>query len=305
VIIPTYNRQFLLSEAVESVVAQTYRPIQCIIVDDGSTDSTKAQVDKIAAETDGNFTIEYIYQANSGSQTARNTGTKSSTGEFIQYLDSDDLLYPQKIQKQVAFLKSNDDCDAVFGDWDQGTSENKQLIEAWESEDMITQLLTEKVIHTLAFLYRRKIVNKTGEWDVNIKRNQEIDFEVRGLLQGGVYKYQQQNCGLWRIHDEKRIANTTGSKEILYFFEKWEKLLKEKNLLTDKLKKNIANTLLWTAVKQIEKPDKQRMHLLRETVRLDTNIFFYNTPKMKLMVGLVGKRIALRLWLLWFKRHLK
>jgi glycosyltransferase involved in cell wall biosynthesis len=304
VIIPTHNREVYLVEAVKSVINQTYRPIECIVVDDGSTDNTKSEVDKFNTHSDGLLVIKYVQQSNSGSQIARNTGTRVSSGEFVQYLDSDDLLYPKKIEKQVDFLRNNAECDAVFGSWDMGITENKEYIEAWESDDMLTQLLTEKAIHTLAILYRREIVNKIGEWDVNIKRNQEIDFQVRGILDGGVYKYQPHTCGLWRIHKEIRIGNSTGSKEVLHFFNKWEKLLDEKNLLTEKFKEKIANVLFWNAVQEIGKPDKQRRDLLLEAIRLDKNISFYNTPKMKLMVRLMGKKPALKLWLFWFKRHL-
>jgi glycosyltransferase involved in cell wall biosynthesis len=305
VIIPTYNREGYLQETVQSVISQTYRPIECIIVDDGSTDDTKALINKITRQVDAQFSIKYIYQVNAGSQVARNTGTRASTGEFIQYLDSDDLLYPQKIQKQVAFLKNNVDCDAVFGDWEKGPPENKEFIEARESDDMICQLLTERVIHTLAFLYRRAIVYKIGEWDVIIKRNQEIDFEVRGLLEGAVYRYQPQNCGLWRIHNEDRIGNSTGSKEILHFFKKWEKLLEKRAGFSERLKKGVANVLFWAAVKEAEKPDKLRIFLLRETVRLDPAASFYNTAKMRFMVRFFGPSLALRLWFFWYKRHIK
>jgi glycosyltransferase involved in cell wall biosynthesis len=304
VIIPTYNRVAFLKEAVESIINQTYRPIECIVVDDGSIDNTKELVRELMKKNDNSFTLKYISQNNSGAQVARNAGNQVCSGEFVQYLDSDDLLYPQKIEKQIDFLRNNAECDGVFGDWDMGTAENKEVIEAWESEDMITQLLTEKSIHTLAFLYRREIINKIGEWDVNIKRNQEIDFQVRGLLEGAVYKYQPQICGLWRIHKENRIGNSTGSKEVLYFFRKWEKVLEGKSLLTKKFKEKIANVLFWTAVQEIEKPHKQRMDLLLEAIRLDKNISFYNTPKMKVMVELMGKKPALKLWLFWFKRHL-
>ena len=305
VIIPTYNRQVYLLEAISSVIAQTYRPIECIIVDDGSTDNTKAEVDKIVAHQDANFIIKYIHQSNSGSQVARNEGTKHSKGEFVQYLDSDDLLYAEKIEKQVSFLNDHIDCDGVFGDWEKGLAENKKFIEASETDDMITQLLTVRSVHTLAFLYRRKVINKIGVWDVNIKRNQEIDFQVTGLIEGVVYKYQPQNCGLWRIHNDERIANTTGSKEILYFVRKWEKVLEERGLLTKSLKENIANVLFWEAVSETEKLQKGRIDLLLEAIRLDTNMPFYNTPKMRLMARLMSKRLALKLWLAWFKKHLK
>jgi glycosyltransferase involved in cell wall biosynthesis len=304
VIIPTYNREAYLLYAVKSVVEQTYRPIECIIVDDGSTDNTKAEVDKIIVQQNTNFSIKYIYQLNSGSQVARNTGTKASDGEFIQYLDSDDLLYPDKIQKQVNYLNNNVEYDGVFGDWQKGNPQNKELIEAYESDDMIMQFLTQKSIVNFSFLMRRRIISKIGEWDVNIKRNQEIDFQVTGLIEGAIYKYQPENCGLWRTHDEERIANTTGSKQVLYFFEKWEKILEERGLLTERLKKSIANVLFWTAVQEIEKPDKQRTDLLLEAIKLDKNISFYNTRKMNLMVKLMGKKPALKLWLFWFKSHL-
>lgn len=305
VIIPTYNRSGLLKEAIESIFNQTYRPIECIVVDDGSVDDTKGCVESFDSVAIDTFALKYIYQINGGSQIARNTGTKACKGEFIQYLDSDDLLYPEKIQKQVDYLKTNVDCDGVFGDWQKGNVHHKELIEAFESKDLISQFLTRKAIVNFSFLMRRRIISKIGEWDENVKRNQEIDFQLRGLLEEGVYKYQPQICGLWRIHKETRIANTTGYKEVLYFFEKWEKLLEHKNLLNNKMKENMANVLFWTAIKGTEKPDKQRTHLLLAAIRLDKNISFYNTPKMKLIVGWVGKKIALKLWVLWYQRHLK
>ena len=298
VIIPTYNREVYLLQAVKSVIDQTYRPIECIMVDDGSTDDSKTEVDKIVAHEDVSFSIRYIHQSNAGSQVARNTGTKASNGEFIQYLDSDDLLYPDKIKKQVDFLKNNADCDAVFGDWEKGLPGNKEFIEAYESQDMICQLLTDKIIHTLAFLYRRKIVNKIGEWDVSIKRNQEIDFAVRGLLEGGVYKYQPQNCGLWRIHNEERIANKTGVKEMKDFFTKWEAKLLPIGLFSETIKKNIATIYFWSIHQSNNNSETDKLNILLEAVKLYPRIAFINTGKMKTLRRIFGLKNALRIWLL-------
>jgi len=305
VIIPTHNRSALLKEAIECIFNQSYRPIECIVVDDGSIDDTKSCVESFNSNVADTLTLKYIYQINAGSQVARNTGTKACKGEFIQYLDSDDVLYPEKIEKQVSFMKNNTECDGVFGDWEKGDFKIKELVKAYESNDMIDQLLNQKSIVNFAFLMRRRIISKIGEWDVKIKRNQEIDFQVTGLIEGAVYKYQPQNCGLWRIHNDERIANTTGSKEILYFVRKWEKVLEERGLLTKSLKENIANVLFWEAVSETEKLQKGRIDLLLEAIRLDTNIPFYNTPKMRLMARLMSKRLALKLWLAWFKKHLK
>ncbi|MGN6614043.1 MAG: glycosyltransferase family 2 protein, partial [Candidatus Nitrosocosmicus sp.] len=283
IVIPTYNRSAFLKEAIQSVISQTYRPIECIVVDDGSTDNTKEVVEKIRNTIDESFNLLYIFQENSGSQVARNTGTKASSGEYIQYLDSDDLLYPEKLEKQIYFINDHTEVDGVFGDWEMGTPGKKEFIEAWDSENMITQLLTERVVHTLAFLFRRRIVTKIGEWDVNIKRNQEVDFQVRGLLEGAKFKHQKLTCGLWRIHQGERIANTTGLKDYLNFYHKWESLLSTNGLFKVKVRNSIAHTLFWLATQNIEKKDFYRVKVLKKAIELNPDIPFYNSRKMKFL----------------------
>ncbi|MGN6267191.1 MAG: glycosyltransferase family 2 protein [Ginsengibacter sp.] len=305
VIIPTYDRSTLLKEAIESVIAQTYRPIECIVVDDGSTDDTKKVVEEIGNTVDKNFKLVYIFQENSGSQVARNTGTKESSGDFIQYLDSDDLLYPEKLEKQVLFLNEHLEVDGVFGDWEMGIPGKKDFIEAWDSEDMITQLLMERIIVNFSFLMRREIINKIGEWDINIKRNQEIDFQVRGLLAGANYIHQSQTCGLWRIHSGERIANTTGVEDFLNFFNKWENKLSEKGLFTDCLKNKIANTFLWLAWENKKNITGKNgsLNLLQKAVRLNPEIPFANSKKMKILRKFLPLKSSIQLWWLWAKRN--
>src|SRR5438477_12648790 len=109
-IIPVHNRSVMLGEAVASVVAQTYRPIEIIIVDDGSTDETARVADELAND----FT-QVIHQANAGPGAAREAGRLVERGEFVQHLDSDDLLLPRKFELQVAGLRANPDCGASYG----------------------------------------------------------------------------------------------------------------------------------------------------------------------------------------------
>ena len=94
-VIPVYNRSDLLVEAVKSVLAQTYRPIEILIVDDGSTDATPQVARELAAKNPE--IVRFIQQANEGPGRARQTGLEASRGEFIQYLDSDDLLLPRSL----------------------------------------------------------------------------------------------------------------------------------------------------------------------------------------------------------------
>jgi len=107
VIIPTYNREKYVARAVDSVLAQTYRDFEIIIVDDGSTDQTQ-QV--LAGYGDR---IRYVYQENAGPGAARNLGIRISTGEYLAFLDSDDMWMLAFLQKTVATLAAHPEVDVV------------------------------------------------------------------------------------------------------------------------------------------------------------------------------------------------
>src|SRR5215212_11526906 len=98
VVIPTYNRRRLVVEAVESALAQTYRPLEILVVDDGSTDGTEAELHRFGSA------VRYLKQPNQGAAAARNRGIRAATGELVAFLDSDDLWAPAKIEKQVALM---------------------------------------------------------------------------------------------------------------------------------------------------------------------------------------------------------
>src|SRR5690348_4318950 len=106
-IIPVYNRAALLQEAVASVLAQAYRPIEIIIVDDGSTDDTGFVAEEL---TKRHSDVRVIHRKNGGPGAARESGRLVAKGEFIQFLDSDDLLLPEKFQSQIAGLRKFPDC---------------------------------------------------------------------------------------------------------------------------------------------------------------------------------------------------
>jgi glycosyltransferase involved in cell wall biosynthesis len=99
VLIPTYNRGYILPQAIASVLAQTYRSFEVIVVDDGSSDNTRQIVEQFGSQ------IRYIYQENAGLGSARNAGLAMARGEFIAFQDSDDLWMPWKLEVQVALLR--------------------------------------------------------------------------------------------------------------------------------------------------------------------------------------------------------
>jgi glycosyltransferase involved in cell wall biosynthesis len=107
VIIPVYNRERYLAEAIESVLNQTYPAIELIIVDDGSTDRS--------AEIAQKYPLTYHYQPNGGMGAARNAGVKLATGKFLAFLDSDDIWVLDKLSKQMAAFEVDPNLEAVFG----------------------------------------------------------------------------------------------------------------------------------------------------------------------------------------------
>lgn len=305
VIIPTYNRSALLKEAIMSVYHQTYRPIECIVVDDGSIDETDAVVSGLKELQDFGFNLLYLKQENSGAQVARNTGTVASGGEFIQYLDSDDLLFPDKLMQQMAYLIRHPECDGVFGDWKTGLPDDNILVRGYASENMIDQFLGDRCIHTLSFLMRRNFVLQVGGWDPEIRRNQEIDFHIRGILLGGQFHYQPGCSGLWRHHRNERIVNTTNLFDILFFYQKMERLLTARNLFTKEIKETIAAQYVWFLSEYKNRPDTELITVMKEAVRLQPDIAFYKSRKLRLLQSITGQNIAFRIWLERFRRTTK
>ncbi|MDN3585385.1 glycosyltransferase family 2 protein [Pedobacter aquatilis] len=121
VIIPTYNRETKVFEAIESAIKQTYTEVQIVVIDDGSNDNTA----KILKEKYPN--IEYFYKTNGGQASARNLGLSKARGEIVASLDSDDIWYPNFLEVCVQKLQQ-DDLDFVFANWDQ----DRKVGDSWD-----------------------------------------------------------------------------------------------------------------------------------------------------------------------------
>ena len=109
IIIPVYNRERYLAEAIESVLAQTYPAIELIVVDDGSSDRSAEVAQRYLPF------VKYCFQPNGGTAAARNTGIALAQGEFLAFLDSDDIWTEDKLSRQMAAFTADPDLDAAFG----------------------------------------------------------------------------------------------------------------------------------------------------------------------------------------------
>lgn len=184
-IIPAYNRPQMLREAVASVLAQTYRPIEIIISDDGSTDDTPAAIDALVrAHPD---IIRAVRNPNRGPGPAREAGRLLARGEFIQYLDSDDLLLPRKFELQVAALRHHPECGAAYG-YIRFCPEDGPPRPApykWSGRELPTLfpwLLVDRWWNTDCPLFRRSVCDAVGPWsDLRYSQDWEYDGRVGAL----------------------------------------------------------------------------------------------------------------------------
>lgn len=114
VLLPTYNRAYIVEQAIDSVLRQTYPEIELIVVDDGSTDGTRALVERVIAQHGSR--VRYIHQPNGGLAAARNAGLAAARGEFIAFQDSDDAWLPWKLSAQVALMRRLPDLAVTWTD---------------------------------------------------------------------------------------------------------------------------------------------------------------------------------------------
>ncbi len=184
-IIPVFNRAELLREAVQSVLDQTYRPIEIIIVDDESTDETPGTIHELISRHPA--IIRTARQKNSGPGVARETGRQMAQGEFIQYLDSDDLLLPEKFNRQVAALRERPDAGAAYC-WTRYLKIGEQPHpEPWKRsgtvvETMFPTFLDDRWWDTPTPLYRRSVCDKAGPWsDLRLEEDWEYDCRIAAL----------------------------------------------------------------------------------------------------------------------------
>jgi glycosyltransferase involved in cell wall biosynthesis len=179
-IIPVYNRPVMVERAIGSVLAQTYRPIEIIVVDDGSTDETPRVLGGLTRAQP--HTVHVIRTDNEGPGLAREAGRLAAKGEFIQYLDSDDWLLPAKFSIHVRLLRDHPECGIAYGVTHLVDESGAILVEASKGtgrqrEFLFPGLLVDRWWHTSTPLYRRTVSDAAGAWPS--RRPEDWDLEAR------------------------------------------------------------------------------------------------------------------------------
>jgi glycosyltransferase involved in cell wall biosynthesis len=180
-IIPVHNRPRLLREAIESVLTQSYRPIEIVIVDDGSTDETPAVAAGFASRYPD--IVRVLHIANAGPGAAREAGRALARGEFLQYLDSDDLLAPTKFETQVAALRACPECGTAYGHTRAYAIGQKPPEKPWKRTGeciatMFPSFLASRWWDTSTPLYRRDVCDRAGPW-TNLCCEEDWEYDCR------------------------------------------------------------------------------------------------------------------------------
>ena len=226
VIIPTYNRAALLLEAVRSVCAQTYRPLEAVVVDDGSDDGTKESIEAYVhgVKQDDGVQVRYLRQTRQGGQVARNHGLRVANGTYVRFLDSDDWLFPQATTAQVDLLVATG-AEVCYGRWRE-TLDGSTVAKAREGSfaadldpDPVAALLGDQWCPPFCYLMLRETALRVGGWNGHYKALQDRDFINRIAFTGARFVTTSEMIGCHRHHTGPRVSRDDG--------DRWLRFMKE------------------------------------------------------------------------------
>ena len=211
IVIPMFNRATLISETVASVKRQTYENFECIIIDDGSTDNS-LEVARQAAKDEIRFKIFSRESPIKGACRCRNEGLEKASGEYIMFLDSDDLLAADCLRSRVQRLSEYQDCDFIvnqIGLFDHQSYQVKSLWSSLQHQDDLHAFLNSEGWQTSSTFFRTDFVKRYA-FDEAAMSWQDVDFHIRILLDRPVYlKFPNMDPDVYmRDSGLERISNT-------------------------------------------------------------------------------------------------
>lgn len=231
-IITTHNRKELLRKAVQSVLNQTYKNIECIVIDDASNDGTEDALTDLIKNAKIRF---HHIDISKGGNHARNLGISLAKGEYIAFLDDDDEWLETKVAKQIKLFSDN--VGFVYCGMMLENNFNSNLLKGQDilnkrkfpEGNLAKTILVHIVTNTSTIMVSRKAIERSGVFDENLKAWQEYDFSIR-VLQNFDAAVVRENLVLYRIcdDDKKKITNNVDKWEnsVKYLNRKYSKEIK-------------------------------------------------------------------------------
>lgn len=258
VIIPNFNYSKYISFTIESVLKQSYKNLECIVVDDGSTDNSLDIVKKHEALDNR---VKLVAKTNGGLSSARNEGIKNAKGDWIAFLDSDDLWEVDKLKNQIEMLQKDSTIDIMYSNCVNFNEQNEETI----TEHVFEPYTPLKFIETnsmpgcsSSFIIKRQLIEKAGLFDHDLRGSEDHDFLFRCALAGGKFAYCNKVDVKIRKHSTSMLTNYRKM-----FFNNWYCLEKDMRLFEK------SGQLKNYTQKQINKALELRIQALRWLARND------------------------------------
>lgn len=235
IIIPTYNRYFLLGEALDSIVNQTYANWECIVVDDGSKDYTNELMNFYCSLP---YKIKFHKRPKAykkGANSCRNYGFELSQGDFIMWLDDDDYLDPFKLQKQIEIANPEQN-HLITCAWGRLVGRNSDIKkysiykDYKDPTDLLTDYGTLEYFPSHAFLLSRKLVEQIGTWNEDLTINQDGVFFAKAIVNASEIKFAKDTFVLYRNHtanNTSMISSKTKAKDLIKSWKMIEEIISE------------------------------------------------------------------------------
>lgn len=189
VIIPVFNAERFLGDALDSVISQGYANLELIFVDDGSTDRSREIIERTPGK------IRYLRQENSGPAAARNRGIEIAEGEIIAFQDADDIWPPRKLEIQLAVLDKDPALEIVMG--------QVQRVQSSEGEPVLENINVPCFgVNLAASIFRRSAFEQVGPFDEQLRFSEDVDWFMRARERGIKTAKIDDVTLLYRLHDQ-------------------------------------------------------------------------------------------------------
>jgi glycosyltransferase involved in cell wall biosynthesis len=219
VVIPAYNAEHWVAETIASVLRQSYPELEIVLVDDGSTDNTAEAACR--ALHGSRFPYRILSQANAGAAGARNLGRREARGQWIQFLDADDLLKPNKVSLQVAVVQRESLSDVVYSDWQKliwvdglwtETDLRRPVIHAEAMADILSD---RNFLQLGCLLFRAETIEKAGGFDAAHEPIEDVALCIKIAIAGGVYAYAPSDGPVSSYRDVPRSFSKISRRRFL------------------------------------------------------------------------------------------
>ncbi|MDM8176669.1 MULTISPECIES: glycosyltransferase family 2 protein [Olivibacter] len=215
IIVPVYNRADFIGVTLENLVANQYRPLEIILVDDGSSDTSLSVLERFRESQQNElFTVKVFTQSNQGAPAARNYGFLQAKGAFIQFLDSDDLIDTNKFSEQIHSMELE---SADFGlcDFQMIYVDTNEQVYHSNAHKLKKVLKTHGSFGCGSPLLRKDLADKIS-WNVRLKRNQDVDYFLKAALMSMRIAYVPKALYTYVRHSSDRISASYSKTSPVY-----------------------------------------------------------------------------------------